>query len=243
MLFLASVVEAAEVDAAVSGGADIIDIKNPAEGSLGAACPGLIRQVRDRAPAHVPVSAAIGDIPALPGTVALAALGAASCGVQYVKVGLRGTKDANQAEAVMRAVREAVKASRPEVMIIATGYADAADFGAVTPNALPEAAARAGADGCMLDTIAKGGGNSLFSFMTSKELGEFLTRCRDLNMLSALAGSLAEADAGRIVALGPDIAGFRSAICGGDRSYGRVDAGSVQRLKRALRTGGGAAAA
>lgn len=243
MLFLASVVDAAEVEAAVSGGADIIDIKNPAEGSLGAACPGLIRQVRHRTPANVPVSAAIGDVPALPGTVALAALGAASCGVQYVKVGLYGARDADQAGAVMRAVREAVKASRPEVMVIATGYADAARFGAVTPDALPDAAARAGADGCMLDTIAKGGGRSLFSFMSLEQVAGFLARCRELGMLSALAGSLSQADAGRIVALGPDIAGFRSAICGGDRAHGRVDAAGVQMLKRALRTGGGASAA
>ena len=37
---LVSVVGADEVEAALAGGADIVDVKNPAEGSLGAPVPG-----------------------------------------------------------------------------------------------------------------------------------------------------------------------------------------------------------
>lgn len=242
MQLLASVVTKDEVPAAVAGGADIIDVKNPVEGSLGAASPELIRLVRETSPAAVPVSAAIGDAPALPGTMALAALGAASCGVQYVKVGLYGTKNAKQAEAVVRAVRKAAKAVYPDVLIVATGFADAATIGAVEPDVLPEAAAKAGADACMLDTIAKGG-QSLFSFLGDEELRRFVEECDRLGMISALAGSLREADAGRIASIGPDIAGFRSAICGGDRAGGRVDADSVRRLKALLTAGRNEAAA
>ncbi|WP_416341240.1 (5-formylfuran-3-yl)methyl phosphate synthase, partial [Solidesulfovibrio sp.] len=40
MRLLVSVVREEEVAAAVAGGADIVDVKNPAEGGLGAAEPG-----------------------------------------------------------------------------------------------------------------------------------------------------------------------------------------------------------
>ena len=50
MQLLISVVGVAEVGAAVSGGADIVDVKNPHEGSLGAAAPHVVRAVRAAAP-------------------------------------------------------------------------------------------------------------------------------------------------------------------------------------------------
>ena len=81
MQLLISVVGVAEVGAAVSGGADIVDVKNPHEGSLGAAAPHVVRAVRAAAPVAVPVSAAIGDVPDLPGMAALAAAIMAAIGV------------------------------------------------------------------------------------------------------------------------------------------------------------------
>jgi (5-formylfuran-3-yl)methyl phosphate synthase len=88
MKLLVSVTDAREARAAVQGGVDIVDVKNPAEGSLGAPTPGMIARVRDTVPPELPVSAAIGDLPNLPGTAALAALGAARSGATYMKVEL-----------------------------------------------------------------------------------------------------------------------------------------------------------
>ena len=233
MQLLVSVVSEDEVEAAVNGGADIVDVKNPAEGSLGAAGPGRIARIRDLTPRDLPVSVAIGDAPMLPGTMALAALGAASCGVQYVKVGLFGPRDATQAETLLRAVRLAVRDRFPGVRIIAAGYADAKEHGAVEPLDLPDASARAGADGCMLDTLGKGH-NSLFGILDPSQVEIFVNKCRKLGLVSALAGSLGPADMPRILALGPDIVGVRSAVCGGDRANGRVQTGAVAGLKAAL---------
>jgi (5-formylfuran-3-yl)methyl phosphate synthase len=80
MRLLVSVVDEAEAALAVAGGVDVVDVKNPAEGSLGAPAPGVVARVRDVLPAGLPLSVAIGDLPALPGTAALAALGAARSG-------------------------------------------------------------------------------------------------------------------------------------------------------------------
>ena len=46
MKLLVSVIDAAEERLAVTGGVDIVDVKNPAEGSLGAPVPGVFARVR-----------------------------------------------------------------------------------------------------------------------------------------------------------------------------------------------------
>ncbi len=64
---------------------DIVDVKKPDEGSLGANFPWVIREIRDAIPADTPVSATVGDVPYKPGTVAQAALGAVVSGATYIK--------------------------------------------------------------------------------------------------------------------------------------------------------------
>ncbi|MFX0202913.1 MAG: (5-formylfuran-3-yl)methyl phosphate synthase, partial [Candidatus Hodarchaeota archaeon] len=83
-----------EVHQIIQGRADIIDLKNPDEGSLGAGDPLLIFETCQlvKGTPNIEVSAAIGDVPHLPGTISLAAIGTAMLGVDYVKVGLYGPK-------------------------------------------------------------------------------------------------------------------------------------------------------
>lgn len=230
MYLLISVTTADEVPAAIQGGADIIDVKNPSEGALGASFPSTIRAVRQATPAALPVSAALGDVPNLPGTISLAALGAATCGVQYVKVGLMGPQQPADAVELLRRVYRAVHTYDPRIQVIATAYADAHKVGALLPQDLPRVAVEAGVDGCLLDTATKSGGN-LFSNLSDNQLLEFIHRCRQANLLSALAGSIDHSDIPHIQALAPDIVGFRTAACQGDRVHGRIDAARVRRLK------------
>ena len=82
---------------AIAGGADIIDVKNPQEGSLGANFPWVIKRIREITPKNIQVSCTLGEVPNLPGSISLAALGAASLGVDYIKVGLYGFKTAQEA--------------------------------------------------------------------------------------------------------------------------------------------------
>src|SRR4051794_41378164 len=123
MKLLVSVVDADEAGAAATAGAEIVDVKNPAEGSLGAPSPAVIAAIRAAVPDALPVSAAIGDMPNLPGTAALAALGAAHCGATFVKVGLWGTATEAEAVDLLRAVRDGV-ANVPGAVVVAAVYAD-----------------------------------------------------------------------------------------------------------------------
>ncbi len=235
MQLLISVVNEKEAKSAVDGGTDIVDVKNPLEGALGANFPRVIRRVRRCTPPGLPVSVAIGDAPDKPGATALAALGAAVCGVQYVKVGLYGTKGPRQAVFLLKEVCRAVREHDAAIKIIAAAYADAHRIGALPAPALPSVATEAGADGCMIDTAVKADG-MLFSHLDDDELWDFVQSCHKKGLLCALAGSLGEADIPRVSEIGPDIVGFRTAACLGDRIKGVVEFRQVKRLKNLIAT-------
>src|SRR5689334_5707919 len=131
-LLMASVRDAHEATVALREGADILDVKDPRHGSLGAPPPAVLREVkalRDRSAADgraVPVSAALGDAAFQPGTFALAAAGAAACGVDFMKIGLREVREESRAIDLLSAVIEAARAVAPGVRVVAGAYAEAA---------------------------------------------------------------------------------------------------------------------
>ncbi len=59
---LVSVRSAVEAEAALAGGASIIDVKEPSRGSLGRADYSIWRQVRDALPPHASLSVALGEL-------------------------------------------------------------------------------------------------------------------------------------------------------------------------------------
>src|ERR1700729_3254393 len=156
MRLLVSVVSAAEAQRALAGGADIIDVKDPREGALGAPAPRVLSEVVAAVGGAAPVSVALGDVPALPHTAALAARGAVACGARFVKVGLRGVADMDGAARLMSAVLEAVG---PGVAVIAAAYADAGalDPPALAPGWLPAVVEWTGIAGALVDTFVKDG--------------------------------------------------------------------------------------
>ena len=122
MQLLVSVVNRFEAQEAVKGGADIIDVKNPLEGALGAQPPEKIREIFEVLPPHYELSACIGDLPNLPGTASLAALGAAVSGADYVKAGLFGVSTVDDAVALMTPVVRAVQGYDSRKKVVAAGY-------------------------------------------------------------------------------------------------------------------------
>jgi uncharacterized protein (UPF0264 family) len=229
---LVSVVTADEVRAVLEGGADVVDVKNPAEGSLGAPAPGLLRAIRPLVMPPVLLSAALGDAPHLPGTMALAAVGAVACGADYVKVGLLGSARPEQAFELILAARRAASAANPGAKLVAVAYADASRAGGLPPADLPAIAREAGAHGVMLDTAVKDG-TSTFGAMGAGCVAAFVAEARALGLMTALAGALRLEDFGAIRSLGVDLVGVRGSACDGGRS-GRVSATRVASLRAAL---------
>jgi uncharacterized protein (UPF0264 family) len=224
-----------EVEAALSGGADVVDVKNPAEGALGAPSPDVLRAVRARVTAPAELSVALGDAPHLPGTLALAAAGAAACAVDYLKVGLLGSRRPDQALELLRAVRRAAAEVNPRARVVGVAYADAETVGGLPPAELPAVAREAGLHGAMLDTAVKDGRSTL-ALMGEARVADFLAASRALGLFTALAGALGPDDLETARRLGVDIAGVRGSACRGGRQ-GAVDAGRVRALRAALASG------
>jgi len=214
MRLLVSVVSAGEARRALAGGADIIDVKDPSQGPLGAPSPRVLSEVVAEVGAAAPVSVALGDLPNLPHTAALAARGAALSGADYVKVGLRGVRELDDAAALMRAVADAVG---PQTAVIAAGYADAGalDPPALGPEWLPDLVGRAAIAGALVDTFVKDG-RGLYSWLSESELADLIARTRSAGGSFAVAGQLTLGELRRVAA---DVVGVRSAVCrGGDRA-------------------------
>ena len=230
MRLLVSVVDEAEAALAVAGGVDVVDVKNPAEGSLGAPAPAVVARVRDVLPAGLPLSVAIGDLPALPGTAALAALGAARSGAAYVKVGLWGASTVDAAVAVLRAAREAVDG---EAAVVAVTYVDGARVPSrpLRPGDLVTAARAAGVHGCLLDTSIKDG-RGLLSWLDAGALTAIVADAHDAGLEIALAGELRAEDLPAVRATGADVAGVRSAACRDGRRTASLDPERIARLMR-----------
>jgi (5-formylfuran-3-yl)methyl phosphate synthase len=229
MKLLVSVIDDAEARLALAGGVDVVDVKNPAEGSLGAPAPDVIARVRDVLPAELPLSAAIGDLPSLPGTAALAALGAVRSGAAYVKIGLWGSATTEDAVAVLRAARDAVAG---DAEVVAVAYADGARVPSrpLPPSELITAARRAGVSGCLLDTAIKDG-RGLLSWLRADALAELVAEAHGAGLEMALAGELRPEDLPAIRATGADIAGVRSAACRDGRRTAALDPSRIARLR------------
>ncbi|HNQ28880.1 MAG: hypothetical protein A4E36_02008 [Methanoregulaceae archaeon PtaB.Bin009] len=203
-------------DARRSLAADIVDVKKPSEGSLGANFPWVVRSIKALSPK--PVSAAIGDFDFRPGGASMAAYGAACAGADYIKVGLM-FDGAERARELIQAVVRAVKEEFPEKKVVIAGYSDYQRLGSISPFVISPLAAEAGADVAMVDTGIKDG-RSTFEFMSEEALVEFCSVNRESGMATALAGSLRFEDIPALKRIGPDIIGVRGMVCGGDRNDG-----------------------
>ncbi|MCX9011062.1 MAG: (5-formylfuran-3-yl)methyl phosphate synthase [Candidatus Methanoperedens sp.] len=216
MKLLVSPINIEEAKTARLGGADIIDVKNPKEGSLGANFPWMISAVKKVA-GSVPVSATIGDFNYKPGTASLAALGAAVAGAEYVKVGLYDIQTREQALDILSGIVRSVKDFDRNKKVVAAGYSDYRRINSISPFELPSVGAEAGVDVVMVDTGIKDGRSS-FEFLTEQELAEFVSGARDEGLKTALAGTIKFEDIPSLKRISPDIIGVRGCVCGGDRN-------------------------
>jgi (5-formylfuran-3-yl)methyl phosphate synthase len=220
---------------AILGGADIIDVKNPKEGPLGASFPWIIRRIKELAPEGIEVSCTLGDVSNLPGTISLAALGAASIGVDYIKASLHGLQTKNEAIFMMQNVVRSVHDYNPSIKVAAAGFADAQRVNSLDPLLVPEIASESKCDIAMVDTAIKDEKN-LLDFLNPCKLKEFVGKTHEYGLKAALAGSLRKQDLGEISALDADIIGLRGAACTlGDRVHGQITREKVRELAEIIK--------
>lgn len=181
---------------------DILDLKNPAAGALGALPLDTVSDIANWTSRRCLVSATVGDLPMQAGIIADAVRQMAASGVDYVKVGLfaePGLEDCiGQLQPTLQALNKPV---------IAVLFADQ-----IHDISLIDAIKQAGFAGVMLDTASKNG-RGLLDHWSAVELGEFVNTSRQHGLLCGLAGALKLQDIDRLEPLGADYLGFRSALC------------------------------
>jgi dihydroneopterin aldolase len=207
MKFLASVTGPEEAELALEGGADVIDLKDPRRGALGAVSPEVLAATIARVAGRRPVSAVAGDMPMQPAAVREAV--AARAAADFVKIGLFPADRDDRQDVIFGLAAQA--AATP---LIAVFFADGdPDFSLLTDLA------RAGFHGAMIDTMGKESGG-LLKHLSVHQLGDFVAACRAQNLVCGLAGSLEAPDVPRLGVLKPDYLGFRRALTTGRREEG-----------------------
>jgi uncharacterized protein (UPF0264 family) len=219
---LASVASLDEARLIAGLGADIIDLKLPVAGALGALpVAEVARIVAELGGGHT-LSATVGDLPMMADSVVPAARAMAATGIDYVKIGFFPGGDWPAAIKGLRPLAE------DGVRLVAVLFGDCAPaLGWVRELA------RAGFAGAMLDTADKGRG-SLREVCEPSFLRGFVAEARAHGLLCGLAGSLRAADIAPLRALEPDYLGFRGALCGGNRA-GAIDPEAARRIAALVR--------
>ena len=231
MQLLVSVRAAAEVEAALLGGADIVDAKEPSRGSMGVVSPAVLADILGQIPIDRPVSIALGDVTS-PDGVLEALSGLPRSGRQaytYLKLGFAGVPSPERVRALVETARLHSRRHLPLSRIVAVAYADAVPAGGADPLFICRAAATAGAAGLLIDTYVKDGRN-LFTWIQPARLAALVARARAEGLLVAVAGGLGPEDLRNVIGAKPDIVGVRGAACIGGRE-GRLCSSRVQQLR------------
>ncbi|MCF6119471.1 dihydroneopterin aldolase [Mesorhizobium muleiense] len=218
---LASITGVDEAEIALSGGADIIDLKDPKAGALGAVSTQTIRRTISLIAGRAPVSAVCGDLPMEPEAIRARAEEIAAAGVDYVKIGLFPSANVAACAAALEPLAARTK-------LIAVLFADLApDF-----ELLPMLAKHR-FHGAMVDTANKANGR-LLDHLPPERIPGFIDRAKSLGLMVGLSGSLEAPDIPRLLPFAPDFLGFRGALCGDSGRVGSISAEAVAQIRELI---------
>lgn len=226
---LVSVRNADEALAALAGGADVIDIKEPNRGALGAADPAIWRSAVQAVDSQTPVSVALGELCDFHVEKLSPDFAQSLAGVSWAKLGLAGcAQDGDWRQRW----GSAIAALPQHVQSVAVIYADWLAAAAPSPDQVL-AAAQGRASVVLIDTFDKSTGH-LLDHLSLHSLAAIAEQARANQLKLALAGSLRMELIAEIVDVAPDYIAVRGAACEGGRD-GRVSKQLVERLSSAAR--------
>ncbi len=219
---LASVNSVAEAEVVLDADVDIIDIKNPHEGALGALEINAVKEIVQMNNGEILSSATIGDIKPNDPKLLDYIVDMAKTGVDYVKVGLF---DHQPSDYFVKTIANAAnKGIKLVIVVFAENYQGKESICPLLQS---------GIVGIMLDTKEKKGKN-LRMILDDVELQDFVEIAKEFNLLAGLAGSLQFDDIESLLALTPDYLGFRGALCSGNDRIKTINTEQIKKIRDAI---------
>jgi uncharacterized protein (UPF0264 family) len=231
---LVSVRNLADARAAIEGGCDRLDVKEPLRGPLGMADASVIAEIAAfsmQAAAPLPCSVALGEIHESQEAEVRFVL---ARGVSDIKLGpARLDTPQRWADGWRQALRRFNCETRGSIRRVAVAYADWSAAGALSPELILATAIEVGSDAFLIDTHRKDAG-SLLDTLSLRELERLADMARRAGMTLALAGSLRLEHLAALVDVRPDVIAVRGAACEDRRRSGDISTACVRRLKAAI---------
>jgi dihydroneopterin aldolase len=234
--FLLSVRSTHEANLALEAGVDLIDIKEPSAGALGAASAVVISEIVRLADRRCPTSVACGELLASAAAIARQLPGSATGGatpaaraLDYVKVGLSGCGSIDNWQQRWQQFMAQIPPRSAPVAVI---YADWREADAPPPAEVIELAQSVKRSAVLIDTFDKSG-PGLLRICSADVVQAMINEIRAARMQVAVGGQLNFDDAVTVAQLGPDYVAVRGGVCKPDRS-GDLDCELVVRWRSAV---------
>ena len=227
---LVSVRSVEEARVALQSGAEVIDVKEPRAGPLGAASLTVQRAIVDLLSGRGRLlSAALGEL-----DQATTRDPPAAPGVHLAKAGLARQR-VRPWQTRLDALRHRLAQGPSPIHLVAVAYADAHTAGAPAVAEVLDYAISRTLPYLLVDTFLKDG-TSLLSHIDLKALGRFTERAQSAGVKVALAGAL-ELDAIEAIrTLRPDVIAVRGAACSGGKRGRSIDPTRIRRLLQTCRS-------
>jgi uncharacterized protein (UPF0264 family) len=236
---LVSVRDIEEARIALAAGVDLIDMKDPTKGALGAVAADEANRIAELCGAsRKPLSMALGELPeGFPGDVS--ALDPFALfddpppevpeQVSYVKIGLAGCARRPRWRAQLQLLRRTLD---PNTGFVAVVYADGDAVAAPAAEAIIAEAIKLEARAVLVDTAVKDG-RTLFDHWSPAQVRRFVDEVQSLGMLAVVGGGLTLTVIPQAVLSGADYVAVRGAACTTDRTS-KIDAERIRAIQQLL---------
>lgn len=234
---LVSVRNVEEAAAAIRGGCNILDVKEPNHGSLGMAPPTVLHQITEFVHSHAPhilITAALGEVYEYQLADALGELPVKVPAIDLVKLGTAELGATASWQQTLRETRAGISRKlTPGTEWVAVAYADWEAAEAPSPDEVISEALGAGCRGVLFDTYEKDG-RGLLDWVTPETLQMAALQLHERGLFLALAGSLQYEDVADLKIVPVDIIAIRGAACVGGLRTDSIHEQAVRDFHNAL---------
>lgn len=229
---LISVTSVDEAELALDHGADIIDLKDPSQGALGAlpldTISKIVAFVHEKNSTHgIPVSATIGDLPMDPELLASRILALSKTDVDIIKIGFF-QQVGDQAVDYQQCLKSLIPLINTGIKLVAVLFVEFE-----YPQYLISAIGSAGFIGVMFDTALKTGA-TYQDYYSLHQMKKIAAHAHANDLLFGLAGSLNLQHVACVKEIAADYIGFRGGVCDNFMRQSSLDADKIIAIRNAI---------